>query len=185
LPIIIKVVGFLLITTGLAYLSRPSLLKPRSHGFYRFFAWELILVMALLNLDVWFSHPFAWYQLISWLLLLISAFLVIQAVILFRQAGKQEASRYGEDLYSFEKTTRLVTSGLYRFIRHPMYSSLLFLAWGIFFKQPNLTGALLALLTTLLLTLTARADEAEDIAYFGPAYLEYMTHTKRFIPFLF
>lgn len=64
MPVIVKLIVFLLVSAGIAYLSRASLLKPRSHGFYRFFAWELILALALLNLDVWFSHPFAWYQCI-------------------------------------------------------------------------------------------------------------------------
>ena len=185
MPVIVKLIVFLLVSAGIAYFSLASLLKPRSHGFYRFFALELILALALLNLDVWFSHPFAWYQLISVPLLVISAGLVIHAVWLFNQEGKPDARRSEGNLYSFEKTTRLVTVGAYRYIRHPMYSSLLFLVWGIFFKQPGLTGALLALLISLLLTLTARADEAEDIAYFGPVYLKYMKHTKRFIPFLF
>jgi protein-S-isoprenylcysteine O-methyltransferase Ste14 len=66
-----------------------------------------------------------------------------------------------------------------------MYSSLLFLAWGIFFKAPHWPGGLLALAATLFLVFTARADEAEDIRFFGQAYLDYMKRTKRFVPFLF
>jgi protein-S-isoprenylcysteine O-methyltransferase Ste14 len=49
---------------------------------------------------------------------------------------------------AIEKTTILVTTGAYRYIRHPLYSSLLFLAWGIFFKAPSWPGGLLALAAT-------------------------------------
>ena len=49
----------------LAYISRASLRAPRSHGFYRFFAWEAILALLLLNADLWFRDPLAWYQLVA------------------------------------------------------------------------------------------------------------------------
>ena len=61
-----KIISFLLITTIFTYISRASLRAPRSHGFYRFFAWEFMLVLFLLNEKFWFQNPFAWYQLISW-----------------------------------------------------------------------------------------------------------------------
>jgi protein-S-isoprenylcysteine O-methyltransferase Ste14 len=78
-----------------------------------------------------------------------------------------------------------VTSGIYRFIRHPLYSSLLFLAWGVFFKDVNLAGAVLALVSSVFLVAAARADEAECIRYFGSEYEEYKKRTSMFIPFLF
>jgi protein-S-isoprenylcysteine O-methyltransferase Ste14 len=183
--VVVKVACFLLGTMCLAYVSRASLAVPRSHGFYRFFAWEAILALALLNIDVWFRDPFSWHQLISWPLLLISAFLVVVGVRLLRQRGKPDAQRDDGPLVAFEKTTALVTTGAYRTIRHPLYSSLLFLAWGVFFKAPSWLGGLLALAATLFLVATARVEEAENLRFFGEAYREYRSRTKMFIPFLF
>ena len=40
-----KIVLFVLGTTALVVISRKSLLRARSHGFYRFFAWEILLAM--------------------------------------------------------------------------------------------------------------------------------------------
>jgi protein-S-isoprenylcysteine O-methyltransferase Ste14 len=182
---IVKLVCFLVATVGLVYVSRASLAVPRSHGFFRFFAWEAILGLALLNIDVWFRDPFSWHQLISWILLLASAFLVIAGVRLLRQMGKPDAQRDDVPMVAFEKTTTLVTKGAYRYIRHPLYSSLLFLAWGIFFKAPSWLGGLLALAATLCLVATARAEEAENLRFFGEEYREYMNQTKKFIPYLF
>jgi protein-S-isoprenylcysteine O-methyltransferase Ste14 len=176
---------FLLATLELAYVSRASLTIPRSHGFYRFFAWEGILALALLNVDVWFRNPFSWYQLISWSLLAISAFLVIHGALLLRQMGKPDALRDETPMIGFEKTTTLVTAGAYHYIRHPLYSSLLFLAWGIFFKAPAWLGGLLALAVTLFLVATARVEEAENVRFFGEVYRRYMNRTRMFIPFLF
>ena len=183
--IAIKWIVFVVATAGIVYVSRASLLAPRSHGFYRFFAWEIILVLALVNLDHWFRDPFSWYQLISWPLLVISAFLLILGVRLLRQRGKPNPQRDDAPLVGLEKTTELVTTGIYRYIRHPLYSSLLFLAWGIFFKRPSWLGGLLALAATLLLVATARIEEAENIRYFGPSYEDYRQRSRMFIPFLF
>ena len=182
---VLKIIFFVTASIPLIYISRASLREPRSHGFYRFFAWEAILAIVMLNLDLWFVDPFSWHQLISWVLLLVSIFLVFQGVRLLKEIGKPDTRRAGAPMLDFEKTTRLVTSGIYQFIRHPLYSSLLFLAWGTFFKELTWFGGILALISTVFLVATARADEAECMRYFGPDYQEYMKHTKMFIPYLF
>ena len=182
---IIKAGCFLLGSGCLAYVSRASLAAPRSHGFYRFLAWEAILGLALLNIEVWFRDPFSWRQIISWPLLVISAGLVIAGVRLLRQRGKPDRRRDDVPLVGFEKTTALVTTGAYRYIRHPLYSSLLFLAWGIFFKSPTWLAGALAASSTLALVATARVEEAENLRYFGEAYGKYREKTRMFIPFLF
>jgi protein-S-isoprenylcysteine O-methyltransferase Ste14 len=178
--------AFLVLSAGLIYISRASLRVPRSHGFYRFFAWEFIIALFLLNIDVWFQAPFSWYQLVSWFLLLVSIIPLALGIRSLVSRGKPVARREAEpQLLAFEKTSSLVTSGIYRYIRHPLYRSLLFLTWGIFFKALTWPGLLLALAATLFLVATARADEAECIRFFGPPYQAYMKRSKRFVPFLF
>ena len=182
-------IQFLIFAIGsvfLIYVSRKTLFRFRSHGFYRFFAWEAILVLVLLNFPYWEKDPFSPHQLISWLFLVISLFLVIHGVFLLKFIGKPNENRPDTELLAFEKTTTLVTVGAYKYIRHPLYSSLLFLAWGVFLKQPtSLPGLLLVLTASLFLLLTAKSDEYECLQYFGSVYQTYMLGTKRFIPFLF
>ncbi len=173
-------------SVGIAIISRKSLRVPGSHGFYRFFAWECILGLFCLNVRGWFRFPFAWHQLISWVLLVLSLVPLILGVRKLTGKGRPIPERDGEpELLAFEKTSQLVTSGIYHYIRHPLYSSLLFLAWGIFFKNITWSAGLLTLAATIFLLLTARADERECLRYFGAAYRDYMQQTKRFIPFLF
>jgi protein-S-isoprenylcysteine O-methyltransferase Ste14 len=171
-------------TIVIGLISRNSLSKLQSHGFYRFFAWEILLGMFLLNEDGWFRDPFGWPQLISWILLIVSIMLVIEGLRLLREIGKLDARQRDASLLGLEKTTRLVTIGLYRYIRHPLYSSLLFLGWGMFFKSPSWLDAGLALLCTVFLFATARVEERENINFFGDEYVEYMRHSKMFIPFV-
>jgi protein-S-isoprenylcysteine O-methyltransferase Ste14 len=98
--------------------------------------------------------------------------------------GKPDAGRVEPGLIGLEKTTVLVTEGVYRYIRHPLYCSQLLLAWGIFLKAPSWPGAALVAAATLSLWLTARFEETENLGYFGPDYREYMGHSWRFIPFV-
>lgn len=167
-------------------ISWKSLRQPGSHGFYRFFAWEVILALFVINMNFWFDEPTAWHQIISWLLLIICVIPLIFGVQSLRRRGKPAEQREGDpSLLAFEKTTTLVTSGIYHYIRHPLYSSLFLLAWGIFFKSPSFVGIVLAIAATLFLVATARADESECTRFFGPQYQEYMKTTRMFVPYIF
>jgi protein-S-isoprenylcysteine O-methyltransferase Ste14 len=177
---------FVFLTLILVYISRKSLQSPQSHGFYRFFAWECILALFLLNAKFWFYQPFAWNQLIAWTLLFVCLIPLAFGVRALTSRGKPTANRETDSsLLAFEKTTQLVTSGIYKYIRHPLYSSLLLLTWGTFFKHLSMAGIALAIVATIFLVFTAKADEAECAQFFGADYQNYMKITKRFIPFLF
>jgi protein-S-isoprenylcysteine O-methyltransferase Ste14 len=165
--------------------SRSSLRNFHSHGFYRFFAWEVILVLFLMNVNYWFLDPFSLNQIFSWIFLLISLVLIIRGVQLFQEKGKLDSKRNDQSLVGIEKTTELVTNGIYHYIRHPFYSSLLFLGWGIFLKHVSWVGFILALIVTILLTITAKKEEVENIHFFGEEYQMYMKQTKMFVPFIF
>jgi protein-S-isoprenylcysteine O-methyltransferase Ste14 len=181
-----KIIAFLFFSLIIVYISRASLRTPRSHGFYRFFAWECIVILFLLNVDFWFLQPFAWNQIIAWILLFASFIPLGFGVHFLRTKGKPVSKREGDDsLLAFEKTTSLVTSGIYKYIRHPLYSSLLILTWGIFFKHFSAVGILLMIAASVFLVLTAKADETECIQFFGAEYQDYMKRTRMFIPFLF
>jgi protein-S-isoprenylcysteine O-methyltransferase Ste14 len=172
-------------TIAIVWVSWSSLRDIQSHGFYRFFAWEIILIMFAVNVRYWIQDPFSFRQIIAWTLLIISLVLIFQSVQLFRRKGRIDQERDDPSLVGIEKTTELVTSGVYHYIRHPFYSSLLFLTWGIFFKQITWIVLLLAIAATIFLIITAKIEEVENIEYFGAEYRDYMQSTKMFIPYVF
>ncbi|MDH4223049.1 MAG: isoprenylcysteine carboxylmethyltransferase family protein [candidate division Zixibacteria bacterium] len=182
---LLKLIIFVVATGGLVCFSWKSLPNPRSHGFYRFFAFEAILIIVLLNIDYWFYEPFSLHQVISWVLLIASLFLVVHGFQLLRIVGKPGSERNDASLIGIEKTTELVKVGAYRYIRHPMYSSGLCGAWGVFFKHPSWVGFCLVVITTFFWTIASKIEEAENISFFGTVYQDYMKQTKMFIPFLF
>ncbi len=173
----LKLTTFAIASGAIVRVSWDSLRSLRSHGFFRFFAFESLLVLILLNLGHWFRDPFSARQIASWLLLLTSLSLAVHGFHLLRIIGKPE----GE----IENTTTLVMLGAYKYIRHPLYASLLLLGWGAFFKDPSLPGGVLILAACAFLTATARVEEAENLGKFGADYAAYMGTTKMFIPFLF
>ncbi len=176
---------FALASAGLVCVSRASLRRPHAHGFWRFWAWEAIAALVVLNAPAWFRGPLAWQQLISWTLLVSSLIPLTFSLRQLRRARRAEHERPDAALLGFEKTAELVTSGVYRTIRHPMYSSLLLLAWGVFWKAPSWAGAVLVAAATACLIATARTEERENVRFFGAAYTAYIQRTRMFIPFLF
>lgn len=185
MPMASKAVIFIAATLGLVWISRSSLRDFQAHGFYRFFSWEVILILFLMNVDYWFVDPFSLRQIVSWVFLVAALLLIIEGVRLFRARGRLDQNRDDTGLVGIEKTTELVTTGIYRYIRHPFYSSLLFLGWGIALKHITWISLLLAVVNTSLLIITAKKEEAENLRYFGHRYREYMADTRMFVPFLF
>lgn len=179
-----EILALLIGTAVNLWLSRRALRKPGAHGFYRFFAWQAILCLLILNHEPWGTDPYSPHQFASWLLMLLSIALVFYGARQLVSHGRAAEARGDPSLYAFEKTTQLVTSGIYAYIRHPMYASLLALAWAAYLQDPNITGTFIAAFATLSLQLTAMADEKECLAYFGAEYEAYMQRTWRFIPWL-
>jgi protein-S-isoprenylcysteine O-methyltransferase Ste14 len=180
-----KLALFGILSIPVIALSWRALFTVSSHGFYRFFAWEGILWLIASNYSYWFDDPFSLKQIISWVLLILGGYLVIAGIQDFKKYGKIDRSRDEKILFDFEKTTKLIDRGVYKYIRHPLYASLISLTWGIFFKNPETGLFFVSLLSTLLFYVTSRFDEKECIAYFGDIYRDYMKRSKMFIPFLF
>ena len=154
-----------------------SLKKKRNHGIARFFSFESVLLLWLLNAPRWFADSSSPLQTLSWVFLWVSAILAVWAVLLLIGMGKPKGD--------LENTTRLVTKGLYGVIRHPMYASLLYLGTGVWLKGVDVATTCLAILNAVALYFTARIEEGEMLAKFGLEYRTYMGRTKRFIPFVF
>jgi protein-S-isoprenylcysteine O-methyltransferase Ste14 len=153
-----------------------SVKHKRYHGIPRFLAFESIYLLILLNLRVWFTDPFSLQQIISWLLLIMSAYFGLAGFLLLKRKGKSAGN--------FENTTILVKSGVYSLIRHPLYLSLFLLGSGVMMKDPFIPALSLGAVNLIALYFTALTEEKEMVEKFGTAYKEYIKETKMFIPFI-
>ena len=83
------------------------------------------------------------------------------------------------------KEHQLVTSGPYRWVRHPLYTvgSSMFVAFGM--MADNWFIALLGNLAFIGMAIRTPKEEANLIEKFGDEYREYMKRTGRFFPKLY
>lgn len=169
---------FFLGTIGIIIFSWFASIKDkRYHGVFRFFAFESIFIIVILNIKVWFINPLSVLQILSWIILGTSIFLATFGFYLLYKLGNPETK-------NAETTTTLVSQGIYRYIRHPIYTSLILAALGAFLKKTSLIGLGLVVLTIIFLFFTARVEENEVILKFGEEYKNYIKKTKMFIPFI-
>jgi protein-S-isoprenylcysteine O-methyltransferase Ste14 len=117
------------------------------------------------------------------------AILMIAAALLVAgaYAGIAGAVALGKSRTPFPmppEDTRLIRSGIYSFVRHPLYASLiaLSLAWACYWESP--AGGALAVVQALLLDAKARREERWLREKF-PGYADYAAKVKRLIPFIY
>ena len=182
--LIIRIAAFILGTIFIILISKRSLQSVRYHGFYRFFVFEFILVLILTNITHWFDYPFTLQQIISWSLLFVSFFLLVESLYFFKKYGAAKQRRNSTGNFEFEDTSSLIQEGIYKYIRHPMYGSLLFLALGAMFKDITVVTVLLNSVALVFIFLTAKIEEKENLEFFGPDYEDYIKRSKMFIPFI-
>jgi len=78
----------------------------------------------------------------------------------------------------------LVTTGPYRWVRHPMYTSVLLMTLGMAVSTPNYLEISSFVLLVMVLALKAVREERLWCVE-NAAYRDYMKKTKRFIPLLY
>jgi protein-S-isoprenylcysteine O-methyltransferase Ste14 len=83
-------------------------------------------------------------------------------------------------IFDREKKGSLITSGLYRFVRHPLYTFGLLILW----LSPNMSVNTLIVYSSLTIYILAGAyfEEKKLLREFGQEYAEYKTVTPMLIP---
>ena len=77
----------------------------------------------------------------------------------------------------------LITTGPYRYLRHPIYAAVLYFLWTGILCHVSLINAFLGVSATAGLFIRIFAEERLVTERY-PEYAEYALHTKRIIPFV-
>jgi protein-S-isoprenylcysteine O-methyltransferase Ste14 len=112
-------------------------------------------------------------RIAGWLLLLSGA-----AVTLVAQRQMGASWRVGID----DRPTDLVTTGLFHYVRNPIFSGLLIFAAGVACLSPAWWSVVAWILAALGLRFQVGFEEQHLIALHGDAYLAYAARAGRFVP---
>ena len=89
-------------------------------------------------------------------------------------------------LWRAEYEGQLVTDGIYRYIRHPHYSSTIILTLGLSLLLRSWLALVFVALSVPAIWWGAREEERELVEIYGEVYREYLKRvTRRFIPGVF
>ena len=76
----------------------------------------------------------------------------------------------------------LVTSGIYRYLRHPQYLGLILIVVGFNIQWPTLPTLLMGPVLVVMYVWLARREDADLAAHFGEEYIRYVARTPAFVP---
>jgi protein-S-isoprenylcysteine O-methyltransferase Ste14 len=113
---------FILISVLFGFLARDWLRQRSSHGLTRFLALQCILALTVLSLPAWPRDPLAPMHILSWSLILAALLMAGYGYRLLRLEGKPELKLAADQ--------QLPVEGFYKYVRHPLYSSLILFVDG-------------------------------------------------------
>jgi protein-S-isoprenylcysteine O-methyltransferase Ste14 len=122
------------------------------------------------------DHPFSPVQ--AWL----GAFAALGSIAIFYFTHRDLGRNWSVSL-DVRKNHKLITGGIYRHVRHPMYSAFWLWALAQALLLPNYVAGLAGLLGFgLLYVVRVGREEQLMLDTFGEEYRGYMRRTKRLIP---
>ncbi len=117
---------------------------------------------------------------LAWAGLVVFALGIVLQVTAFWALRGLYTSRLG-----IQPKHHLVSSGPYRWIRHPGYLSNILCLAGIGLALSSVIGLAVSLAVIPLILARVEREEAMLAAEFGDAYRQYQSRTRRFIPGLY
>jgi len=164
----------------------------RSRGIKVARSWKGRREVALLTLAwtgfivplIWVVSPvfsFAAYSLRPWPLG--AGVLCLAAGLWWLYRSHSDLGRYWSVTLELRENHRLITQGVYRYVRHPMYAALFLYSIGQALVIPNwIAGPSYLVAFGILFALRIGAEERMMLETFGDEYAAYMARTKLLVP---
>jgi protein-S-isoprenylcysteine O-methyltransferase Ste14 len=139
--------------------------------------WLLVALMSAVALHHWLPLAQLWQAPLSWL-----GALPLGAGLILAVFGIGAFRRAGTPVIPFERSTALVTTGVYRFTRNPMYLGLSLILTGTAVMLGSVGAFLpLPLLVWILQSGYIEAEERFLEELFGGDYLRYKSLVRRWM----
>jgi len=85
---------------------------------------------------------------------------------------------------ALKKNHELITTGLYQYVRHPIYTGMLLMFLGTALSLGTLGSCIGFLIILVGILFKLKQEEALMTEHFAEEYMSYKKHTKTLIPFL-
>jgi protein-S-isoprenylcysteine O-methyltransferase Ste14 len=136
----------------------------------------ILLLAQLLGLHLFpFDAPI-WVEVVGFMCVVLS----VEISVMARREISDNWSHAAE--YQIKKNHELVTSGIYGWIRHPIYLAVMLSVIGVELQTKSLLVVLLTSLTFLVLYEQGKKEEQLLSKRFGKEYGDYVRRTSMFIP---
>ncbi len=86
---------------------------------------------------------------------------------------------------TYKKEHELITTGPYRFLRHPIYSGMFLMLTGAFLYYGKLIILVIFAIASMIIAWRIVQEEKSMIKLFGKKYTDYMRRTRRLIPWIY
>ena len=169
-----------------------NLVKPtketswRAPGFRWTFLWMVIVIILVshflpkkniphFNIIVSASSSFP--QIAGLVLTIIGLFIAIIA-------RKMLADNWSSNV-ELKKDHTLITTGIYKYVRHPIYTGIIFMGIGTIAVVQSIITVFFYVIVTVFLIYKFKKEEQLLLKHFPKEYPEYMKKTKALIPFIY
>ncbi len=143
--------------------------------------WGILLVAVAYSI-LW-QNSFWARPLGAWRIALSVTFLLLAGVV--SSAATRSLGRQWRIDASLNPDHELVTSGPYALVRHPIYTSMLFMLWGTGFMVTPLPMLLLATVVFIVGTeIRVRIEDRLLASHFGDEFWKYQRSVPAYIPFM-
>ena len=140
-------------------------------------AWLLLLSRRL-------GGPFAWHVIAPAELLVVTGFGVTLIGLAFALWARYYLGRNWDAFISLKKEHKLVQTGPYAIVRHPIYSGFMLAATGTAFVVGQLRCFIAAALVIGAWSYKSGLEEVFLVDHFGAEYQKYRDKVKRLIPYV-
>lgn len=156
---------------------------PALFAYYRI-SYNLIAIAGLIPLlygSIFLPDPLLFAS--AWLVPL-GIFLLITGLVLLYLAFK---AFDGAEFLGLKKEMKpeLVFTGMYQYVRHPLYFATIVLILGLFLLVPTQKMLLVLLISYGYILIGYRLEERKLVEVFGDKYLDYQKRVKAIIPRLY
>jgi protein-S-isoprenylcysteine O-methyltransferase Ste14 len=149
---------------------------------YFIFTSSIIWILGLLTsfIDFFFIQNFSVSNPITNL----TGLIIFIFGISIRLISRKELKKSFSYMLKVRKDQILITTGIYRYVRHPAYTGDYIAQLGVTMIFSSLYGFVIMLFLILPFIYRIKIEEKMLISKFGKEYLEYKEKTKIFIPYL-